>query len=234
LKIAKGRARVLRRGERSSRRFHLARVESAVDAIGELRRGDDLTIITYGQFSMIDVLVAILRQTGPADVTVASWTAGDYDLERCAYLIEEGSVRSLRFLLDRSLESRRKELYRRHLESVFGADGIRGVRNHSKMLLVRSETHDVVARGSMNLNTNPNIENLDISEDGELAQFLQDIFDSIWEEVGAEERPTVIPPMGRLPDQIEVKEVRSDVIRRERVGECRSTHVVRRAPGRDL
>lgn len=233
-KAAKKKARSFRRKGRSSKSFRLSREESAVDAIGEIKRGEDITIITFGQFSMIEALVAILRQTGPADVTIASWTAEDYDLERSAYLIEDGSIRSIKFLLDRSFRARRKELYRKHLERVFGADGIRGVRNHSKMLLVRSDTHSVVVRGSMNLNTNPNIENLDISEDPELADFMQEIFDSIWEEVDPDEDKNAMPEIKRIPQQISVKEAKAGVIRGDRLREPRTTHVVRRAPGRDM
>lgn len=223
-----GPARTHRRAGRK-REYRLSREENAVDAIGEIRRGDDMTIITFGQFSMIDALVAILRQTGPADVTVSSWTAEDYDLERSAHLLEEGSIRRIRFLLDRSFRARRKALYRKHLKRVFGADGIRGVRNHAKLLLVRSDTHDVVVRASMNLNTNPNMENLDISEDPGLADFIQEIVDSIWEEVGPDEDRSALPAIERLPDQIDVTEVRAGVIKRGRLREARSTHVVRGA-----
>ena len=38
-----------------------------------------------GQFSIIDLVLAALRFTGPAEATIATWTAADADLRRTAW-----------------------------------------------------------------------------------------------------------------------------------------------------
>ena len=61
--------------EQQHREIRAAKTGSARQAIGQLARGMELYILTYGQFSLIDALIAIVEQTGPADVTLSTWTA---------------------------------------------------------------------------------------------------------------------------------------------------------------
>jgi hypothetical protein len=60
---------------------------TASQAIGIIEKESDTFILTYGQFSLIDALVAILDQTGPAHVSVSTWTAAHADLSQSAELM---------------------------------------------------------------------------------------------------------------------------------------------------
>ena len=46
---------------------------TASQAIGIIEKNTDTFCLTYGQFSLIDALLAILDQTGPAHVTISTW-----------------------------------------------------------------------------------------------------------------------------------------------------------------
>lgn len=70
-------ARTLRR-EKRARSIRVAKQGRARDAIGALTPGCEIYILTFGQFSLIHALTAILEQTGPADVNVSTWTATLY------------------------------------------------------------------------------------------------------------------------------------------------------------
>lgn len=211
----------------ATRVIRAAKVATAAEAIGELEKNSDTFILTYGQFSLIDALVAILDQTGPADVVISTWTAADAHLERSRYLLESASIRSLRWIVDRSFESRQPE-YCYHMRQLFGSDCIRAIRTHAKFMLVRNERWNVAVRTSMNLNENPRLENLEVSEDRGLADFFQAIADDLFSEVAEGENRSELPELQSVPEAAKLQEVRADVIDRDQLKEVKTTHVVRR------
>ena len=90
----------------AKRNCRLAKASSAAEAIGEIEKGTDTYILTFGQFSLIDALVHVLDQTGPADVDLSTWTAADAHLQRSAELIESAAIKRFRMIVDRSFETR--------------------------------------------------------------------------------------------------------------------------------
>ncbi|MGH6920760.1 MAG: hypothetical protein ACREJ0_24010, partial [Geminicoccaceae bacterium] len=88
-------------------------------------------------------------------------------------------IRSLRMIVDRSFLTRQPE-YCATMRLVFGDDTIRTTRTHAKFLLVRNESWDLAVRTSMNLNENPRLENIEISDDRALADFLTAVVDDVF------------------------------------------------------
>jgi len=209
------------------RDIRVAKQSSAAEAIGEIRPNTDTFILTYGQFSLIDALVAILDQTGPADVIISTWTAADAHLQRSAALLESAQIRSLRWIVDRSFETRQPE-YCYHMRKLFGPGCIRAIRTHAKFMVVRSETHDIVVRTSMNLNENPRLENLEVSWDSGMADFFQTIADDIFKEVAEGENKLDMPELTGAQETFNFEEIEADIIKREDLNECKTTHVVSR------
>lgn len=138
------------------REIRNAKLATAREAIGKIEKGQDVYCLTFGQFSVIDALVHILNEVGPADVTIATWTAADAHLERARDLLAAASIKSLRLIVDRSFKNRQPGFYYQ-MRKEFGKECIREFRTHAKFLLIRSKTHDVVVRTSMNLNENPRL-----------------------------------------------------------------------------
>lgn len=62
-------------------RARLSKVASARDTIDGFGHGMDVVGLTFGQFSLLDLIEAALELTGPADVTISTWSAGFYDVE---------------------------------------------------------------------------------------------------------------------------------------------------------
>lgn len=166
----------------SNRAARVVKRGAAHDAVGKLEHGQDVYILTYGQFSLIDALVAILDQTGPADVVLASWTVADAHLQETAHYLEAAAIRSFRMVVDDSFRSRQPAYFRR-MRELFGADCIREVRTHAKFLVVTNDDWNIVVRTSMNLNNNPRLENLEISDDAGFAQFMLSNVDEIFANV---------------------------------------------------
>ena len=164
----------------------VVRGESAAQAIGELKPGCEIYGFTKGQFSCIDVIAHCLRQTGPADVFIATWSAAAGDIKAAHRFLKNGRIRSIRFLVDYSFQSRKPE-FCKELTATFGYDAIRVTVTHAKYIMIRNEDWDLVIRTSMNLNYNPRFENFEISDDRRFADFQQAIIDEIWNSQDAAE-----------------------------------------------
>lgn len=113
--MSTGSARV----EAASPNFRIACVETAKQAIGRLEQNTRIVGLTKGQFSMLDLIRAVIEQTGPANLTLSTWTFGIRDIENAAWLITKGDIRQLRLLTDRSFATRQPK-YCRRLVEVFG------------------------------------------------------------------------------------------------------------------
>lgn len=149
----------------------------AAQAIGTLTHGDELFLLTAGNFSLIDVLLHLLDLTGPAEVDCATWTQGVYDQQKCAALRTDGRIKKMRWLVDPSMFARRPELSGKLVER-FGEDSFRAVSIHAKYLVIRGEHMNIAVRSSMNMNENEKIEQLDISVCDKMAEFLTQYTDS--------------------------------------------------------
>jgi hypothetical protein len=209
----------------AKRRIRMARHASAREAIGEIEKGTDTFILTYGQFSLIDALCAILAQTGPADVTISTWTAANAHLERSAELMESAAIRTLRLIVDRSFEARQPE-YAHHMRQLFGPESVRAIKTHAKFMLIRNERWNVVVRTSMNLNGNPRLENIEISEDHELAEFFQAVSDEVFAEVAPGENLEGIPGMHGIQETIPFRPLFAKPIPQESLHEVHTTHTI--------
>ena len=157
----------------------IKRREEAVDAIGELTPGLERYVLTGGQFSLIDVLTAILQQTGPAHFWLSTWNAEISDVTELLQLKESGYLLSLRFLTDRSFRRRRPHIYGQ-LEKAIGPENIATSRNHAKLAIFINEEWSVSLLTSQNLNMNPRAEFFLIREDRGLAEFNRDWAESIF------------------------------------------------------
>lgn len=158
--------------------FRVACVETAKETIGRLAPGARIVGLTKGQFSMLDLLRAVLDQTGPAHVTISTWTAGIRDIEQANWLIKTGDILSLRMLVDRSFPQRQPG-YCRRLVQAFGLDALRVTFNHAKFALIQNDQWTVVVRGSMNLNVNKRWENFDVDADPQMYDFFARLVDEL-------------------------------------------------------
>lgn len=187
------------RSEPRNRTIRTAKKGNARDAIGALEPGCEIFVLTYGQFSLIDALVTIVDQTGPADLILSTWTAGNADLTTCERLLERSLVRSIRYIVDRSFLSR-QPAYCRKMRDLFGDDCIRTMRSHAKFAVVRNDEWALAIRTSMNLNTNPRCENIEISDDPALCAFLEQIADDLWSEQDPGDFAGELPALDSIPN----------------------------------
>jgi len=199
-------ARTHKRGA-ACREIRTAKYGSASDSIGELVPGCEIYVLTYGQFSLIDALVAILDQTGPAAVDLATWTAASADLRVMARLLEGAAITRMRYLVDGSFLTRQPK-YCADMRGLFGPDCIRTTKMHGKFATIRNDDWTLAIRTSMNLNTNPRLENIEISDDPALCAFLTQVVDEIYGEQSVGTWEQALPGLGGMPNTATVGGVR--------------------------
>jgi len=157
----------------------LFKVGDARAVLAEFGHGREVTCYTFGQFSIIDVLVALLSKTGPAHVVVATWTAGAADLRRARELMHDERFLSCRWIVDHSFKNRQPE-YLATMVELFGAESIRSLKTHAKFVVLHNADWHVVVRTSMNLNENKRLENLDVIEDEEFCSWHLAMVDGVF------------------------------------------------------
>ena len=139
-RIAQSHTRTVQR-----RKPRLSKVTNARDALADFGRGKETYCLTFGQFSLLDAIEAILEKTGPADVALSTWTAGSADLSRSEEHMRDGRIRSLRFVCDCSF-GQRQPGYLATLRDLFGDDAIRTTRTHAKFAVITNDAWDVDSR----------------------------------------------------------------------------------------
>lgn len=168
----------------NNRLLTLAATEGAAVAVGKINHRMEKFGLTKGQFSAAELLHAVLMQTGPADVVVATWTVNTESIAQLAEMHERGELNEFRIILDSSLKGREPE-YCQHLVKICGNERIRTTRNHSKWMVIRNDTWNVVVRTSMNFGTAPRLETFEISDDPGIAAMLLAVADELWQRPAA-------------------------------------------------
>ena len=138
---------------------------NAAQTIGSVEHGMSLFAVTRGQFSMIDAVLHVLDEVGPAALSIWTWAIAEYEVESLERLMMDKRLTSARLIIDFSARVRNAHIIAKW-KRIFGQDAVLYVVNHAKIATVESAGHRVLLRGSMNLNFNPRFEQLDITEGG--------------------------------------------------------------------
>jgi len=157
----------------------LRKKETAAVAIAGFDRKTEIFGFTKGQFSLLDLLAAVLEITGPAHLSISTWTAAPYEIQSIGTMLQRGDITGSRWLIDFSM-ARRDPAATSQLRETVGRDAVRVAQNHAKFAIFQNKTWRIVLRSSMNLNMNPRFEDFQIAHDPELATFLNAILDEIW------------------------------------------------------
>lgn len=136
--------------------------------------------LTMGEFSLIDLIHCILKETGPANVICTTWSAGIKDAHNVDWMKNTGLVNDFLLITDRSYKTRQKK-YAVTLEKLFGVDNIRTSDVHAKFCLIYNNDYRYTIRTSMNLNANRTCESFEIDEGKEIFDFYKLFVDTTFE-----------------------------------------------------
>ena len=170
--------------EKRPARYRVSKIASARDTIAGFGHDMDVVGLTYGQFSLLDLIQAALEITGPADVAISTWSAGLYDVDAAERFVSDGRIRGIRFLMD-SASQKRGQASAVQIADLFGAEAIRTTRTHAKFAVISNDEWSIVITSSMNLNLNPRCEQFEMTDDPDRAALFLGYVDEIWGEVPA-------------------------------------------------
>lgn len=214
--------------KRKRRRWaKLSQLGTAEATIGTIAKGETTFILTFGQMALMDALLVILAQSGPASVDVSTWTISDSDIAQLSELVSEGKITNLRMIVDCSFPAR-QPIFERMLRDEIGDDAIRVIKTHAKFIVVRGPKLDVVVHASMNMNRNPRLENMEICEDESFAEFFTEIVDSIFAEVSPNANRSSMLAFDGVPQVQMFNEVEAPRIARSTLNEVGTTHTLRK------
>ena len=111
---------------------------------------------------MIDATMACLDQTGPAAVSLWTWTVAGYEIECLERLRQDQRITSGTLIIDAGARHKNAGLIRQW-KDTFGKLSVRYVVNHAKIVTIHNEAFKLLLRGSMNLNFNPRFEQFDLT-----------------------------------------------------------------------
>ncbi len=110
--------------------------------------------VTLGRWSMHDLLFYVLRQTGPADVDVATWSISEDAIRQIVNLHSEGLIKTIRFILDPRVKVRNPK----PLQMLSANFPFKLAACHAKVTLIRNPDHQISIVSSANMTGNPRIE----------------------------------------------------------------------------
>ena len=144
--------------------------ESADTAMQGFAKGCHIIGLTMGAFSLIDMIHSLLKKTGPAELYIATWSAGIKDVHQVEWMLKTNLITGVRLLTDHSYVNRQKK-YAASVEDIFGKENIRTSEMHAKFVIIKNKDYNVTILSSMNLNANKTCETFTIYENSEIADF---------------------------------------------------------------
>lgn len=161
----------------------LGREKTAKDFLGRITPGFYITGFTMGQFSLIDILKAVIEEIGPAEVSVSTWTLGKADCTELLKLLKNGSFKNFRLLIDSTFQKRLPAITE-EIRAQFGNENVIITRNHAKLLLIKNDRFHIYCETSMNLNFNPRMETISLRDDKPLYDFFDNALNLIFRHHG--------------------------------------------------
>ena len=152
---------------------------SSPDGLGSLVPGKAKHYYSSGAFNLIQLVLYILRQTGPAHVFLATYSISDRSITTLRNHIDKGDILSIRFLIDNRVRSINPKSFDYLLTAFPGNTRCRTL--HAKVALVWNDQWHISVVGSQNATHNPKLERGIIHTSKEIFNFdkqvLEDEFD---------------------------------------------------------
>ncbi len=128
-------------------------LKALTEEIGQIREG---TAVFYWSknWSMHELVLYLLSQTGPADMCISSFSVSEEAVRAFALARDTGHIRSLKVLFDYTTKKHKTDFVN-FIHNV--ADSVRTCPNHSKGVLLEGNIRLAVL-SSQNLNRNYRIE----------------------------------------------------------------------------
>lgn len=123
--------------------------------IGNIQPGETIHFATGAEWSMIDLLIYLLEQTGPADVLISTFEISEFPARLLHQLIEMKMITKLECLLDYRSKERKAGVFQL-MQNI--SVKLKSVPCHAKVTVITNGDWQVCVIGSANYTRNIRIE----------------------------------------------------------------------------
>jgi hypothetical protein len=152
------------------------RYDKCRSVVGDLEDCTSIHYVSMGEWSSHDLLYHILKQTGPANVYMATWSIAEVAVRLMIEWAEKDMVKDFYGVLDWRVKVRRPKIY----ELLKYNYKLRLTTCHAKVFIIEGENISVSVVGSANFTNNPRIEAGVITCDKEIGDFHKNWLLSEW------------------------------------------------------
>jgi hypothetical protein len=138
-----------------------------IKSIGQLQKGKTTHYYSYGNFNLVRLLIHILKQTGPANVFMTSYSFSQTSIEQLLNHRQKGNILSFRVIVD----NRVKTMSPIPFQMLSTAFDYRCSSIHAKVALVWNDNWNISVVTSQNATDNPKLERGTIFTDIETFNF---------------------------------------------------------------
>ena len=124
--------------------------------LGSVKQGVDKHFYSNGAVNLVQLMLYVLRQTGPAHVFLSTYSIAEDSISTLRRYVDDGTILSIRFLIDNRVRSISPKPFA-HLITSF-PDSYRCTSLHAKVALISNEGWHVSIVGSQNATHNPKLE----------------------------------------------------------------------------
>lgn len=124
--------------------------------LGPVEIGRNKHFYSKGAFNLIQLVLYLLKQTGPAHVFISSYSISEESLATLLRYKERGDILSIRFLIDNRVRTISPKPFD-YLVTAF-PDCYRCCALHAKVALIWNDEYNLSVVGSQNATHNPKLE----------------------------------------------------------------------------
>lgn len=134
----------------------IADVLEHTSQLGTIEQGIDKHFYSNGAFNLVQLMLYVLKQTGPAHVFLSTYSIAEDSISTLRRYVDDGTILSIRFLIDNRVRSISPKPFT-HLIASF-PDAYRCTSLHAKVALISNDDWHVSIVGSQNATHNPKLE----------------------------------------------------------------------------
>jgi len=148
--------------------FFIADTETALTrAIGQIENGKEHHYYSWGNFNLVRLIAYLIRQTGPVNVLMTSYSFSTKSIEQLQNRISKGEILSFRVILD----NRVRVMSPKPFQMIATSFNYRCMSVHAKVALLWNDKWKISIVTSQNATDNPKLERGTIFTDEQVFNF---------------------------------------------------------------
>ena len=136
-------------------------------SIGQLENGREYHFYSWGNFNLVRLISYLIKQTGPANVFMTSYSFSQKSIEQLQHKISQGEILSFKVILD----NRVRVMSPKPFQMIASSFDYRCISVHAKVALIWNDRWKITIVTSQNATDNPKLERGTIFTDPEVFNF---------------------------------------------------------------